>query len=130
MHNYWLVGASYGGNDPQDKKFVEEGYWLLGWSQNDSDKSGKSQSDKALSIEIGDRIAIKRNMGGTNPNIRILHLGIVKGVVKELDRVICTVDWVVTELDREVEGHGCYKSVNGPYDENSFNGWTKDVFCL
>lgn len=103
-HKYWLVGASWGGVDHQDEKFVEEGYWMLGCTEEEH----KAQFDRALQIQIGDRIAIKRGMGGKNPNIRILHLGIVKGVIKEANKVICTVNWVIKNLEnREVESHGC-----------------------
>ena len=28
---YWVVGASWGGVDHQDGKFVEQGIWMLGW---------------------------------------------------------------------------------------------------
>src|SRR5262245_53362980 len=31
MHNYWVVGASWGGVSHQDAKFVEQGIWMLGW---------------------------------------------------------------------------------------------------
>ncbi|EKF9426812.1 hypothetical protein O1C19_003472 [Vibrio cholerae] len=35
MSNYWVVGASWGGVDHQDQKFVEQGIWMLGWSEED-----------------------------------------------------------------------------------------------
>ncbi|WP_324281640.1 hypothetical protein VKI21_07470 [Cyanobacterium aponinum UTEX 3222] len=126
-HNYWLVGASWGGVDHQDEKFVEEGYWMLGWTEEEH----KAQFDRALQIQIGDRIAIKRRMGSNNPNIRILHLGIVKGVIKEANKVICTVNWVIKNLEnREVESHGCYASVHGPYSEKDYDGWIREIFSL
>ncbi len=31
MTNYWLVGASWGGVDHQDNRFLKEGVWELGW---------------------------------------------------------------------------------------------------
>ncbi|HHQ4675776.1 TPA: hypothetical protein ACSP2I_003118 [Aeromonas veronii] len=33
MSNYWVVGASWGGVDHQDQKVVEQGIWMLGWSE-------------------------------------------------------------------------------------------------
>lgn len=126
-HNYWLVGASWGGVDHQDEKFVKEGYWMLGWTEEEQ----KPLFNRALQIQIGDRIAIKRGMGNKNPNIRILHLGIIKGVIREANKVICTVDWAIKNLEnREVESHGCYASVHGPYTEKDDDGWIREIFCL
>ncbi|MEB3733160.1 hypothetical protein ULF88_01245 [Halopseudomonas pachastrellae] len=35
MPNYWVVGASWGGTEHQDKKFIEQGIWMLGWEEDD-----------------------------------------------------------------------------------------------
>lgn len=51
MTNYWFVGASYGGNDDQTERFLQEGIWQSG---ND----GK-YIDVVKTIKPGDKIAIK-----------------------------------------------------------------------
>ena len=121
MAKYWIVGAAWGGVDHQDKRFVKEGIWMLGWEKG-------QQKELASKIQPGDRIAIKRLRGKGQRGIRILHLGIVKGVILDTKNIICTVDWVATNLNRNiVEGKGCFKSVHGPYDHNS---WIQEIFCL
>ena len=121
MTNYWVVGASWGGVDPQDQHFVDQGIWMLGW------EDGK-QKELAEQIRRGDRIAIKRMKGKGRTGIRILHLGIVKGVNFNTNKVICTVDWVATDLDRDItESRGCFKSIHGPYKHDL---WIQEVFCL
>ena len=132
MAKYWLVGAAWGGTEHRDEKFVQEGYWMLGWEADNPNSSAKTQYEKALNMEVGDRIAIKRMWGleGDNSKIRILHIGIVKGVIKETNKVICKVDWVAINLKREVDSHGCLQSVHGPYTENDYDGWIKNIFYL
>ncbi|ELY5181763.1 hypothetical protein V9R55_003628 [Vibrio cholerae] len=123
MSNYWVVGASWGGVDHQDQKFVEQGIWMLGWSEEDQ----PAQYKKASQMKRGDRIAIKR-MKGRETGIRILHLGVIKGVILDTDKVVCTVDWVATDLDRDInESRGCFASIHGPYESD---GWVQQVFCL
>ena len=121
MTNYWVVGATWD-EDYQDQRFVREGMWMLGWEDG-------PQPKKAFQIQPGDRIAIKRMKGKAQTGIRILHLGIVKGVVTlELNKVVCTVDWVATNLDRDIaEGRGCYQSIHGPFEHDP---WIQEVFCL
>jgi hypothetical protein len=123
MSNYWVVGASWGGVDPQDQKFIEQGIWMLGWSEGDQ----PAQYKKASQIQRGDRIAIKR-MKGREAGIRILHLGVIKGVILDTDKVVCTVDWVATDLNRDIsESRGCFASIHGPYEKDT---WVQQVFCL
>ena len=121
---YWVVGASWGGVEHQDKRFVEEGFWLLGWKESDQ----PNQYEKASEIKPGDRIAIKRMKGKGQTGIRIFHLGIVKGVILDTDKIICTVNWVATDLDRDIEeSRGCFKSIHGPFEKDE---WIEKVFCL
>lgn len=122
--NYWIVGASWGGVDHQDKKFVEEGYWMLGWKKEDQ----PGQYEKASQIKAGDRIAIKRMKGQGQTGIRIFHIGIIKGVILDADKVICTVNWVATDLNRNIEeSRGCFASIHGPFVSDR---WVQEVFCL
>lgn len=123
---YWVVGASWGGVEHKDEVFVNKGIWMLGW------EDGK-QPNKASEISPGDRIAIKRLLGRGQTGIRILHVGVVKGVILETNKVICTVDWVATNLDRIIEeSKGCFQSVHGPYtkSEPGFKQWIEEIFSL
>jgi hypothetical protein len=121
MPSYWLVGASWGGVEHQDEKFLRQGIWMLGWEEGD-------QAQRASKIKEGDRIAIKRMKGKGQTGIRIMHLGIVKGVVLETSNIICTVEWVATHLDRNIhESRGCFGSVHGPLEHDE---WVQEVFCL
>lgn len=121
MPNYWVVGASWGGVDHQDNKFIKQGIWMLGWEKG-------SQPEKASKMKIDDRIAIKRMKGKGQTGVKILHLGIIKSVILETNKVICTVDWVATDLDRDIsESRGCFKSIHGPFE---YDDWVKEVFCL
>lgn len=121
---YWVVGASWGGVEHQDRRFVEQGFWMLGWKESDQ----PSQYEKASEIQPGDRIAIKRMKGQGQTSIRIFHLGIVKGVILDTDKVVCTVDWVATDLNRDIEeSRGCFKSIHGPFEKDE---WVEKVFCL
>ena len=120
---YWLVGASWGGQDHQDQFFVKNGYWMLGWGEKDQPEQFK----RGEQIQVGDRIAIKRMKGQGSSEIRILHIGIVKGVIAETNKVICVIDWIIKDLDRSVESRGCFKSVHGPYDKDE---WIERIFCL
>ncbi len=49
--NYWLVGATYDGDEDQTERFLEEGIWENGYKDK--------YLDKVMSIKKGDRIAIK-----------------------------------------------------------------------
>lgn len=121
MSDYWVVGASWGGVDHQDQRFIEEGIWMLGWEEG-------NQPEKASEMKPGDRIAIKRMKGKGQTGIRIFHLGIIRGVILDVNRVICTVDWVATNLNRDIaESRGCFKSIHGPFQHDE---WVQEVFCL
>ena len=123
---YWVVGASWGGVDHQDEAFVAKGIWMLGWEDG-------NQPEKASQIACGDRIAIKRLLGKGQAGIRIMHIGVVKGVILDTNKVICTVDWVVTNLNRVInESKGCFKSVHGPYIkvDQETKQWIEEIFSL
>jgi len=124
MHNYWVVGASWGGVKHQDQRFVENNIWLLGYSKDED----RSQYEKAKEIKKGDRIAIKRMMGQGAKTIKIKHIGIVTGIIPDVDyKVVCSVNWLASDLDRIVEARGCFKSVHKFSKQDS---WIREVFCL
>jgi len=124
---YWVVGAAWdSGKDPQDESFVTKGIWMLGWEDG-------SQKDKASQIAPGDRIAIKRLLGKGQTGIRIMHIGVVRGVILDTDKIVCTVNWVATNLDRVIgESKGCFKSVHGPYlkSDPTCKQWIEEIFSL
>lgn len=97
---------------------------MLGWEKEDQ----PAQYKNALQIKAGDRIAIKRMKGRGQTGIKVLHLGIIKGVILDIDKVVCTVDWVATDLNRNIEeSRGCFKSIHGPFAKDE---WVEKVFCL
>lgn len=122
--NYWVVGASWGGYDHQDERFVREGFWMLGWEEG-------NQPDKASQMKAGDRIAIKRMKGKGQSGIRVMHIGVIRGVILDSNKVICTVDWCATGLDRDIaESKGCFKSIHGPYHISVEGDWIREIFSL
>jgi len=79
-------------------------------------------------MKSGDRIAIKCMKGQGQSGIKIYHIGIIKGVILETNKVICTVDWVATDLQRDIEENkGCFKSIHGPFEKDA---WVEKVFCI
>lgn len=123
MPNYWVVGAMWGGRDDQFEKFIREGYWDVGWKDEDEPK----QANLRNQIKPGDRIAIKKMLGPKNPdNIAIRALGIVKDIYEEDKRIY--VNWLVDDLERIVPSKGAYDTVRGPFKED--DEWVKEVFHI
>lgn len=122
MHNYWVVGAMWGGQDDQSEIFIRRGYWFLGWS----DKDQPPQAALRDRIQPGDRIAIKRMLGQGSPNIEIRALGVVKEVDHEDKRIY--IHWAATGLGREVPSRGCFAAIHGPFAAD--DEWTRLVFQL
>ena len=117
---YWVVGASWGGREDQFEVFIREGYWRLGWDDDEQ----PDQAARRNQIRPGDRIAIKKI--STHPDIEIRAVGVVKKIDPTNDRV--HVRWVASDLHHQVFSRGCYKSIHGPYDPD--DEWTRDVFRL
>ena len=123
---YWVVGATYGNEDQYDR-FVNGGFWMLGWEAEDQ----PAQYELAKRIHKGDRIAIKIRNGQAARDITIRSIGIVKEVVLDNARIFCLVDWCAKDLDRRVFVHGCLKSIHGPYAMQSGDkSWLQDIFTL
>jgi hypothetical protein len=94
---------------------------IVGWEKG-------NQPAKASDMKPGDRIAIKRMKGKGKTGIKVLHLGIIRGVIPETNKVLCTVNWVATNLNRDiVESRGCFQSIHGPFE---YDNWVQEVFCL
>ena len=60
MTKCWVVGASWGGVDHQDQRFVDQGMWMLGW------EDGK-QPKRAAEMQPGNRDAITFSLGDLWP---------------------------------------------------------------
>lgn len=116
---YWLVGANWDGNK-QNESFYRRGYWEMGYDDEDKPRFAKMRD----SMQAGDRIAIKSMDGKGASTISIIALGIVKEVFQ--GRVY--IDWIVTDIDRQVDSKGCFKTIHGPYDYN--DQWIQGIFCI
>lgn len=122
--NYWVVGATHGERDMYEE-FLENGFWYMGWEHSNKKDHRIDQFFKRVSkIKENDRIAIKRLMGKGQSNIKILAIGIVTKVVKD----IVFVNWIMQYMEREVPNNGCIGTIYGPYNYN--NDWTRKVFSL
>lgn len=122
--NYWVVGATFGKKDMY-KEFIENNFWYMGWEHYQSDTHKIDQFFNRIGkIKENDRIAIKRLKGQGQKDIKIMAIGIVKKVVKE----VIFVDWLVTEVDREVPINGCVGTIYGPFSFD--DSWTNKVFSI
>ena len=77
-------------------------------------------------MQPGDRIAVKKAHGPKTPDITIRGIGLVKKVAHG----IVYVNWLRTDMKRDVESKGCYATIHGPYTRGAKDGWINEVFCL
>lgn len=112
MTNYWIVGATWNGDD-QKNKFFKLGFWQMGW--DDGDK--KTLATKRNKIKEGDRIAIKTMNGRGQKTITIHAIGIVKG--NDAGKIY--IDWILMDMNRKVDSKGCYGTIHGSY--KSSDSW-------
>jgi hypothetical protein len=124
---YFLVGATWGNHD-NTNDFTKNGIWKSGFD---------IKTDKNISViekmSPGDRIAIKRGLGGRNPNISIRAIGIVKGIDLTESKAIVYVDWILPKIkNRTVKSKGCYGTSHGPYlkSKNNDRDWINEAFSL
>jgi hypothetical protein len=123
QRQYFVVGATWEEGDMLPK-FIRGGYWQMGWADVDKPAMAKIRDQ----IRVGDRIAAKKMVGGASGKILILALGTVRELC---DAGIIQVNWVVTDLEREVPGHACFDTIRGPFDLHSADSaWVREVFCL
>jgi hypothetical protein len=120
-HNYWLVGANWGGDDKSDA-FYRRGYWEVGYS----DEQKPAFAAKRDQMKPDDRVAVKamRGRGATTITIKAL------GIVKEVHAGKVYINWLLTDLDREVESKGCFQTIHGPYSTKKEPEWVKEVFHI
>lgn len=123
---YFLGGAFFGGKHDQYDRFIRCGIWQSGWD---------TETDEYMPIirqmRIGDRIAIKKGMGGGSSEMMIRAIGIIK----DIDPLTSTayVDWKLTGMKRRVDLRGCLRTVHGPYSkgqDQEQTDWINKVFSL
>lgn len=122
MHNYWVVGAMWGGHDDQSDVFIRRGYWFLGWNETEQPAQARLRDQ----IRPGDRIAIKRMLGQGSPSIEVRAIGVVKEIDPQDKRVY--VDWVVSGMQRQIPARGAFASIHGPFAAD--DEWTRLAFQL
>ena len=122
MHNYWVVGAMWGGQNDQYEIFMRRGYWFLGYG----DEESPQQEDRRNQMRAGDRIAIKRMLGRGSSEIEIRALGIIKEIDSEDSCVY--IDWLVKNMSRHVPARGCFGSVHGPFNQE--DEWVQQAFVI
>lgn len=98
----WFVGASYGRNDDQTPRFIEQGIWENGYQDK--------YLDAVKSIQVGDHIAIKSSytrkhdlpFDNRDQTVSVMAIKAI-GTVKENlgDGRILKVDWNPLEQPRE-----------------------------
>jgi hypothetical protein len=118
---YWVVGAMWGGHDDKFDECIREGYWLLGWSDEDK-PSLAARRDR---IRLRDFIAIKK-ISSPSTHIEIRAIGSVTKIDPKNKRI--HVRWMVSDLHNLVLSRGCYDSIRGPFDPS--DEWTQGVFQL
>jgi hypothetical protein len=128
MNNkYWLVGSMFGGVEDQLPIFIRRGYWYC-WDPKIKPLTSAPDAVTKLFplIEIGDRIAVKKMIGPSDPKfIEIRAIGVVVDVDFEEWRIY--VKWLVTDLSRKVSIKGVMGSIHGPYEPSD---WRAQVFEL
>ena len=125
-HNYWVVGATYYNEGSQYERFIEGGFWMLGWGKDDQ----PYQYELAGKIKRGDRIAIKKMNGRAATDITIMAIGTVREVVLDNARIFCTVNWCDGVKERIVESKGCFASIHGPFTMADHADWLREAFVM
>ena len=125
MPQYWLVGAMWGGTDDALSMFIKRGYWYC-WDPKINPDIPDVVKFCFPKILAGDRLAVKKMLGQGSPSIEIRALGIVKDVDYSEWRVY--VDWLVTDLNRQVPIKNHMGSIHGPL--SAADEYTRLVFQL
>ena len=124
MSQYWVVGAMWKGQEDMLPSFLAGGYWYLGYT-SEQDKGQNALRDRMV---VGDRIAVKRMLGQGATKIEIRAIGVIKHVDVEDGYKRIYVNWVLSDLARQVPARGCFASVHGPYSFD--DDWTRTIFSL
>lgn len=122
-HQFWTVGAGWTTQDMFDT-FTSQGYWELNYTGRDKNLYVR----RVNQMRPDDRIAIKALSGPGSAKMRIRAIGVITSVDTEQMRV--TVNWLKTDLDREVPLNGCMKAVDGPFTLINKETWLGKVFRI
>lgn len=124
--HYWVVGITLGGTSAR-KSFLDRGYWQLG--TNSKPQTDILYMDRISKIKAGDRIALKSLGGKGSALIKVHAIGIVKDVVAPERRVY--IEWMSTDMTRDVDLNGCMDAINGPYTlEGKNKDWVNEIFRI
>lgn len=127
MCSYWIVGAMFGGKDDMLDEFIKRDYWYC-WDPHENPEIPNGIEDRFKKIKIGDRVAVKKMVGGQGSNeMEVRAIGIVKDIDLEEWRVY--VNWLLSDIGRKVPIHGCMKALHGPYSPD-VDDWILTVFCI
>lgn len=126
MCNYWIVGAMFSGKNDMLDKFIKGGYWYC-WDPHENNEIPNGIKNNFLKIKSDDRIAVKKMLGRGSPEMEVRAIGIVKNIDQEKWRV--HVDWLLSDIGRNVPICGCMKALNGPYSPD-VDKWISTVFYI
>lgn len=108
MPKYWIVGATWSGEEETLDVFLRKGYWYC-YENEPENKSRcgnsiETQRDRFRQIKKGDRIAVKRR---DSDKARILALGIAKTDADEKEWRVY-IDWIAVaeDIKNELEQSG------------------------
>ncbi|MCX7068330.1 MAG: hypothetical protein NTW85_11630 [Methylococcales bacterium] len=128
---YFVVGASWGGEEDCSDVFLREGTWWCfskdakNRTEHNVGNSVENMKQRMMSIKAGDRLAMKK-MHKFQESIVVRHLGIVKAVDFDAWRIY--VNWLPTgELERIVE-FSAICSIHGGYSISDPK--IHEIFCI
>lgn len=113
MANYYIVGAQVQGEDLA-AVFIDNSFWYA---------DATDRQELIPQIQKGDRLAMKRWLGGADPtSMSIKAVGVVQDMRDyryhlEVFRLIY-VKWVPLTVERIVPAHGMLSAIHGPFLEN------------
>lgn len=121
---YWIVGAMFGGREDRLPEFVKRGYWYC-WDPKFNPDIPTTVAELFPRIKVGDRLAVKKMLGQGSPSIEVRALGIVTDIDAMEWRVY--VNWLVSDLNREVPIKNYMGSLHGPVEESD---WRANAFHI
>jgi len=123
MHpQYWIVGAMFGGCEDMLPEFLRRGYWYC-WDPKFNQAIPATVAELFPKIQVGDRLAVKKMLGQGSSSIEIRALGIVTDIDAGEWRIY--VNWLVTDLHREVPIKNFMGSLHGPVE---LSDWRSNAF--
>jgi hypothetical protein len=122
---YFVVDASWDNIDVFPE-FLKRGYW-----KNQYELTDTISASVLAQMQIGDRLAVKKQHGKGSPTISIRALGIITDI--DPDGFTVYVKWIVQFKTRQVSFYDCDKIANGPYILKSAgkrSNWLRQIFSI